>query len=192
MSYMDIVLLGSVLKGSFVSKKEVRKWPFVGRAANSIKTIFIERTHEAVPEAQGEVAKTLNQGQSVIMFPESTTGRGDELLPFKRGLLSIAFNNISGVPLNKDALVQPVSLRVTHVDGKDVSTDPSLRRKYSWVGEESILRHIWEMASLESIRVEITAHEPVDPKKFQDKASFVSEIERIVRAGTKGLSPQAP
>jgi 1-acyl-sn-glycerol-3-phosphate acyltransferase len=56
----------------------------------------------------------------VLVFPEGTTTRGDEVLPFKRGIFGIALR--AGVP------VVPVALRY---DRPDVA----------WVGDDAFLPH---------------------------------------------------
>ena len=42
-SYLDIIILGSLFKTSFVAKSEVAKWPLFGILAKLQNTIFIDR-----------------------------------------------------------------------------------------------------------------------------------------------------
>ena len=42
-SYLDILILGSLFKTSFLSKKEVGQWPLIGILAKLQNTIFIDR-----------------------------------------------------------------------------------------------------------------------------------------------------
>ena len=188
MSYLDIVLLGGVLKGSFVSKDSVRNWPVVGAVGASVKTIFIKRTSAALRQTHGQVAAVLNEDRNIILFPEATTTDGDGVVPFKRGLLSLAFNNLSDVPLQKNVQVHPVTIHVTHINDKDVDFDPELRRKYTWSGGDNILNHIWQMAHVDSMDVAITVHDAVNPKDFKDATSFTNAVQVAVAS----CLPNAP
>jgi 1-acyl-sn-glycerol-3-phosphate acyltransferase len=158
----------------------VRKWPVVGRVAESVGTIFIDRTPAALRQSHGQVASALNEGYNVVLFPESTTTRGDNVQPFKRGLLSVVFNNLSGIPLKKDIHVHPVSLHVTHIDGKPVDSEPELRQKYTWVGGENILIHAWNLARLKSVDVEITVHNAVNPANFSNARHYTEAVHQAV------------
>jgi 1-acyl-sn-glycerol-3-phosphate acyltransferase len=40
-SYLDIEVLGSLIKGSFVAKAEVRNWPMFGWLARLQRSVFV-------------------------------------------------------------------------------------------------------------------------------------------------------
>lgn len=186
MSYLDIILLGAVLPGAFVSKHDVRKWPLVGAAAAAIKTIFVERRVGTLRRDQKQIVDTLNSGRDVVLFPEGTTSAGGGLLPFKAGLLCVSFNNVSRAKLEKDIQIQPVSLRITHVDGAATAENPNLRHKYAWFGNRNIGSHFWDIARMDGMRVEITAHEPLDPKDFPDRRAFTRAVRDKVQSACDG------
>ena len=186
MSYLDIILLGAHIPGSFVAKKEIRRWPVAGQAAIAVKTIFSERRVGTLRRDQQQIVEALNSGRNVILFPEGTTSDGAGLLPFKGGLLCLSFNNVSRVELNKEIFIQPVSLRVTQVDGVSVKEMPALRRKFAWVGGENVGRHFWEMAKIGGMSLEITVHEPINPADYPDRRAFAKAVEDKVRGGCCG------
>ena len=43
-SYLDIFVLGSVIKGIFVAKSEIKTWPLINKIAMLGRTIFINRS----------------------------------------------------------------------------------------------------------------------------------------------------
>jgi len=73
-SFWDIIILGSELKGFFVSKREVIKWPIVGLGAKFVRTVFIDREKgvSALKTLERAGTKTFESGHSLIMFPEGT------------------------------------------------------------------------------------------------------------------------
>ena len=176
MSYLDIVVLGAHIPGAFVAKKDVRKWPVVGLAAAAVNTIFTERRVGTLRRDQRKIVETLNSGRSVILFPEGTTTDGAGL-PFKGGLLCTPFKNVSRVKLDQDIPIRPVSMFVTHVDGRSTAQQPELRRIFAWVGGENIAQHFWRLAQTGTMQLEITVHEPFDPRDYPNRRAFVKAVE---------------
>lgn len=181
MSYLDVTVLGSRLRGSFISKAEVRKWPLIGALARESGVIFTQRRIGTLRRDQEEIVRALNSGRDIILFPEAGTGNGDDVRPFKAGHLSVAFNNVSRTPLEKEAQVQPVSIRVTHVGGREVRQEPSLRYNYTWHGG-NLLKHCWNVARIPEMRLDVTFHPPCDPADFPDRKAFVRAVESAVRS----------
>jgi len=93
LSYLDIIVLGSLSPSVFVAKREVRGWPLFGWFAHLGGTVFVhrERRKDAV-RSSGEIRKCLEQGSLVILFPEGTSTGGETVLPFKSALLREAEN----------------------------------------------------------------------------------------------------
>jgi 1-acyl-sn-glycerol-3-phosphate acyltransferase len=88
LSYLDILLLGSLSPCVFVSKQEVKKWPVFGWFAALGGTVFVERSRRGeVGAVAAQIHTLLADGHLVILFPEGTSSGGHEILPFKSSLL---------------------------------------------------------------------------------------------------------
>lgn len=88
LSYVDILLLGSVVPAVFVSKSEVKDWPVFGWFSRVAGTIFVERGKRAdVGRISAEIAAHLRNGHVVVLFPEGTSSDGRDVLPFRSSLL---------------------------------------------------------------------------------------------------------
>jgi lyso-ornithine lipid O-acyltransferase len=91
LSYLDIVLIGSVTPAVFVSKADVRGWPLFGWLATISGTVFIERERRThVGEVNREIQNALDEGALVVVFPEGTSSDGTGVLPFRASLLEPA------------------------------------------------------------------------------------------------------
>jgi 1-acyl-sn-glycerol-3-phosphate acyltransferase len=91
LSYVDIIVLASQLDCVFVAKSDVRDWPVVGFLCRSMDMIFINRERRAdIPRVIGLIEQAWKKKQGVIVFPEGTSSKGSELLPFKASLLEPA------------------------------------------------------------------------------------------------------
>lgn len=88
LSYIDIILLFSQIDCVFVAKKELASWPFIGMLITASGTIFVNReSRRDIPRVNALIAKNINKHHGLILFPEGTSTRGVEVMPFKPGLL---------------------------------------------------------------------------------------------------------
>ena len=91
LSYLDIVVISSIMPAVFVSKAEVRHWPVFGLLAKMGGTIFIQRERRLqVGEVNREIETALADGALVVVFPEGTSSNGETVLPFRASLLEPA------------------------------------------------------------------------------------------------------
>jgi 1-acyl-sn-glycerol-3-phosphate acyltransferase len=88
LSYLDVVVLASIVPAIFVAKKEVRSWPVFGWFARCAGTIFVDRqSRYDVGRVTREMHETLDLGAVVVLFPEGTSSAGTSVLPFRSSLL---------------------------------------------------------------------------------------------------------
>lgn len=146
-SYVDTLVLPSLMPTTCVAKKEVAAWPGVGGLATRLGTLFVERGNsQSGAVALRQAARALAAGVSVIAFPEGTTSPGDRLLPFHRGIFGLAI--LQNVP------VLPVAL---------IYSDP----RVAWVGEDPFLNHyIFRVASQRETHVTVRVAPLINPGLF--------------------------
>jgi len=135
-SYLDILALGSVLPGRFVSKAEVKNWPYIGLVASLTRTLYIDRRARKAGQHADQITKALDAQHSLILFPEGTTGNGHSILPFKSTLFAAAAER-------PGLMIQPVAHAVTTLD--DLPLVRSDRPLYTWTGTTGLAPHIWRL-----------------------------------------------
>lgn len=91
-SWFDIFALAAVLpRYTFVGKKELRKIPVFGPAAEQVAVVYIDRQNRKSSfESYRAIAEQLRDGASVVVCPEGTRGLSYELRPFKKGPFVLA------------------------------------------------------------------------------------------------------
>ncbi len=91
-SWYDIFALASVLpRYTFVGKKELKKIPVFGPAAEQVAVVYIDRQNRKSSfESYRAVSEQLREGASVVVCPEGTRGSSYELRPFKKGPFVLA------------------------------------------------------------------------------------------------------
>jgi 1-acyl-sn-glycerol-3-phosphate acyltransferase len=74
-----------------VYKAVLRKLPILGRGFDLVGFVPIEREHrERATQAIDRAARSVQSGNSLLMFPEGTRSRTGALLPFKKGAFVLA------------------------------------------------------------------------------------------------------
>jgi 1-acyl-sn-glycerol-3-phosphate acyltransferase len=113
-SWLDIETIHAHRPASFVAKAEIERWPLVGWLAAQGGTIFHKRGDNASLARVMDVMRArLDAGNSVAVFPEGGTGRGDHVRPFHARIFQVAVD--TGVP------IQPVALRYGRDGRMDLS-----------------------------------------------------------------------
>lgn len=139
-SWLDIPLIASQRHLYFLSKAEVGDWPLIGMLARAVGTLFIKRgSGESVRKAQ-EIASRLQQGHTVLVFPEGTTTDGTGLRRF--------FPQLFDAPLSAGVPVQPLAIRYLDSQG---APDQDM----AFVGDDEFHHHLWAMLLRREIRVRL-------------------------------------
>jgi len=175
-SWLDILVLGGVLRASFVAKAEVGRWPLIGTIARLGRTVYVSRTRGTTGREADEMRTRLGAGDSLILFPEGTSSDGTRVLPFRSAFLATA---------GAARMIQPVSLVYDRLGGL-----PACRRDrpvFAWYGDMDIGSHFWRLARRSGARATILLHEPFAPDTLPDRKALSAEAERIVASGVSQL-----
>jgi 1-acyl-sn-glycerol-3-phosphate acyltransferase len=174
-SWTDIPVVGSRLRGAFVAKSEVGAMGPVGWFADLQSTIYVDRDRRRDAGAQANgIAARLTGGGNVILFPEGTTGSGQRVLPFKSSLFAAA----DGV---EDVLIQPFSIAYTRINGLPVTRDRIA--EVAWIGDMELGPHATDFMRLGKVRAEILLHDAVRPVDFADRKALARHCHRLVANG---------
>jgi 1-acyl-sn-glycerol-3-phosphate acyltransferase len=173
-SWLDVAVIHAVApQARFVSKADVRRWPFVGWLVAGAGTLFIERESKRdALRVVHRMAEALRAGDTVAVFPEGTTGAGPTLLPFHANLLQAA--------IATNTPVQPVVLRF-HQPGQAFSPVTE------FVGETTLLQSLWRIACAQALQVEVqildagaTAH--------ADRRALAARLRQCIGAALSGAT----
>lgn len=99
-SYLDINLAFASTPTPivFIAKAGVKKVPLLGGANERVGTVFVERGNiNTAKKAIKKLEKTLKNGRCVLVYPEGSRFKTDEIQPFKKGGFHLASN--AGAPV---------------------------------------------------------------------------------------------
>jgi 1-acyl-sn-glycerol-3-phosphate acyltransferase len=181
-SYFDIVVLGSAIPGDFVAKADIANWPGFGWMAKAGQTIFIDRRRAATTQARDQIQERLDAGDTLIMFPEATSGDGNYMKPFKSALFTVAERHALGADgIERPVTVQPVSLAYTRLNGMPLGV--GWRPFVAWYGDMEMASHMWDIMRLGRLTAEVTFHAPVTLAQFASRKELAAHCDRVTRAG---------
>lgn len=178
-SYLDISVIGSVLKASFIAKNDLAKWPLFGFLATLQQAAFIERSRQAAGKEKSALETYLAEGKNLILFPEGTSSDGTAILPFKSSFFSLAFSPAA----RPGIVVQPMTLRLENAATRED------RDLYAWYGDMTLEPHLWAFARSRGATVSLIFHPPLRVSDFRDRKELARACEAAVSAGLAGPDP---
>jgi len=177
-SWIDVVALGSVLPGCFVSKADVAGWPLVGWIAKLGRTIFVSRQRASMARERADMQARLAAGDHIILFPEGTTSDGVRILPFQSGFLAIA-----------EAPVRPVIQVVTIVyDGLDgLPVRRRDRPEISWYGDMDMAGHFPKIGRRWMLHATVILDPPLDYAAFGNRKVLGAAVQARLEENAAAL-----
>lgn len=125
-SWLDILILAGATGCVFVSKSELGH-PLVHWMADQNDTMYVRRNKRGESAAQVEaIRRKLNDPRPLAIFPESTTGPGTHLLPFRSAL----FEAVAPPPIG-------TTVRPTAIDYGESAAELAW---YNEPGKDNVLR----------------------------------------------------
>lgn len=153
-SWLDILIIASILPVSFLSKVEVRNWPVLGTLAAKAGTLFIHRgSKNGAAEAIELIQTKLKAGHNVASFPEAKTTDGTSVHIFHPRLFAAA--------IETNTLVQPVALRYPHPNGVNPIAP--------YVDEPNLVMHAFRILCAKNTIAEVTFCKPIEATAMERK-----------------------
>lgn len=168
LSYADVWVLFSVLRGTFIAKSDVKKWPVIGWIIATSGILFVDRSRRMdVKRVNEEISRSITDSQGVILFPEGTTSPGDDVLPFRSPLLHY--------PAQKQMPVHTVAI---HYTSKDVHF--TAREYICWWDDTPFAHHVLRMMRLKGSVADLYFGE--EPVSDSDRKTLTAKVESQIRS----------
>jgi len=177
-SWIDIVVIGSVLPVAFVAKSDVRKWPLVGITAVMQRTVFVERgrRHQAA-DAIAQIVDRLKRGTPVVLFAEGTSSDGNRVLPFRSALLAAVEMAASHMP--EPLMIQPMAIAYTAQQG--IPLGRQHRPRAAWYGDMDFMPHIKTIIERTALDAVVSYAEPLAADGTLSRKELTAQLESTTR-----------
>ena len=188
-SWLDIVVLSSLMPVSFIAKSEVRDWPLFGFLARLQRTVFVDRQRRhKTGQTNQEIAARMRAGDRIVLFAEGTTSDGLRVLPFRSPLVGAAGDVLKAG--GAGVRVQPVAIRYTHRDGLPLRRGdmPAI----GWYGDMDLLPHLADLVAGGPIDVQVLFGETVPYDQQSDRKIVTKQAENEVRRLFQARLPSRP
>ena len=158
-SYVDVIVLAARAPYTFVTSKEIEADPFLGSICRFAGCVFVERRkiRQLYQEIE-ELSVLLDQGISIVIFPEATSSNGSLVLPFKRALLEAAFRT------QKNLL--PFCINIMKANGAEIGAKE--RDAICYYGEMGFVPHIIRLSRLKAVEINLVQLSEIDLQSFSD------------------------
>lgn len=170
LSYLDILICGGAMPCFFVSKAEVRSWPYFGWAAYTGGAIFLDRgRRSSSTDVAREMSARLALDTPVLLFPEGTSTNGASVLRFHSGLFEPAI-----------AAAAPVTAAAVRY----IVAAGDSERDLCWFGDASFLPHLWKVLGVKRFSAEVRF---AGPQFYRDRR----EAARVTHAQVAAMRGDA-
>jgi 1-acyl-sn-glycerol-3-phosphate acyltransferase len=178
LSYLDIAIISAVMPCFFVSKLEIARWPYFGRAARTGGTLFIDRKSRAsTAEVARQIAERLKLPIPMLLFPEGTSSDGSKVLRFHSSLFEPAA--AAGAPVTAAAV-------------RYVLYAGARERDLCWFDDTLFLPHLWKALGTPAFSAEVTFGEPrVYPDRRTAAEATHDEVAAMRRENSYQLSAES-
>jgi 1-acyl-sn-glycerol-3-phosphate acyltransferase len=186
-SYLDILVLGSKIKVRFTPKIEISKWPVINFLVKMSLPVYITRNASKSLEQRNKIKEIIESGDSILIFPESTTNDGREVLPFKSSLFSVA-EPAEEEHEDEHIAIQPISIVYTHIDGKPANNENM--DMVAWYGDMKFLPHFWNLLAAKGAKVKIMYHSELYYEDFGDRKTLSKHCEDVISKGIEEIKQE--
>ena len=183
LGYVDVLALIVSTRGVFVAAENMASWPVLGHLMRACGTLFVKRTGGGAATAISVIGSRLDDGLDVIVFPEGTPSRGDQVAPFRTGTFQAA--------IDANADVVPTYVALEEIDG--VPAAGSIRDRVCWYRDETgrrpnLLRHVTQVAALRSVAVTVKQGVPIGAAGMDRSELAVAAREVVQGLAGDGLA----
>ena len=177
LSYLDILILICQIDARFVVPADVKTWPIIGWLTRLYDTSYLRADPRQAVEQTKYLQQFLQDGQSLVIFPEGKIGDGQKVWPFKTAFFGIADTKVDG----RYVTVQPISVTYTKLDG--IAMGRSLRSLYAWYGDIPLLSHLWRAISLGIVTVVVEFHPKASLANFANRKQLAAFCQAEIEDG---------
>lgn len=170
-SWTDIPILAASLPLRFLAKREVASWPLIGWIARQVGTIFVKRGAGDSATVRHTLTSALEEGESVLVFPEGTTTAGESVRPFHPRLL--------GAAIAARRPVQAITIAYQR-DGQPDCTVP-------FIGDDEFVAHLCRLLRKPAVRVDVMFHPPLAVPAIDSPRELAQTLHNQVSQGLETL-----
>jgi len=153
LSYMDILVICTIVPSVFIANSELKEQFPLGAVTKYSGGVFIERRNRAsLLKDIDNIKDILNMGLDMVLFPEATTSDGEKILKFRMPFLTSA--------IQSNVNIQPICIKYRELNGSDITaSNKHIVYFYEGIG---FFDHFFRLLEQKSISVEVQELETIE------------------------------
>jgi 1-acyl-sn-glycerol-3-phosphate acyltransferase len=172
LGFLDILCLSSLRNCLFVTSLDMRANSLLGPLTEMGGCLYVDRKNRSnIHNEIQEIRTFLKEGFCIVLFPEATSTNGEQVLPFKKSLMTSVAG--TGVP------IMPFVMNYRKVNGEPVSIKN--RDVVCWYGGMGFLESFWRIMSAQSIEAEVKYLQEVHVESEEQRREIAATVEALVR-----------
>lgn len=171
MGFVDILVLCSMMPNLFVTSQEMKETPFLGLITEFGGCVYVERRARSnIMKELADIVEFLRIGFRVVLYPEATSHNGEEILPFKRTLITAAA--FAGVP------IYPFVFNFKSINGEAFSK--KYQKYVCYYGDIAFYESIWNLFKLDEVRCEVEFLPKIEITPDDDRAKIANDLRQMI------------
>lgn len=171
LGFLDILVTASQHPTLFITSVDMRKTPGLGFLTEMGGSLFVERrSRSRIMHEILEIREALQQGFSVVLYPEGTSTSGERVLPFKKSLMTAAAG--TGVP------ILPMVINYRKVNGEPMSH--RWRDFVFWYGDLAFAPTLIRILSLKSTEVDLEFCQEIEVLSEEQRRDVADQVQKLI------------
>ncbi|MCC2678413.1 MAG: acyltransferase [Pseudobdellovibrio sp.] len=178
--FIDIVSLQAIRDAVFITSLEMKNTPVLGQISEMGGCAYVDRKNRmGIQQELKGLIDVLKQEFRVVLYAESVASNGEQVLPFKKTLMTAA--GLAGKP------IRPFVFNFAKVNDGPVLYEH--RDSLCWYGDNSFFSAIWKSMKLDSVACEIEFLPLIYPGADEDRTTLANRVHAAVSAKYKPFHP---
>ena len=184
LSYLDILIyISTGLPLTFITSVEIKHTPVLGTITQTGGALFIERraskrSRDQLGDEIASIQQSLRDGRAIMLFPEATTGNGEQVLPFKSAFLQALIREPSDHAGQEPSRIEMFVIQYLKI-GKE-TLRKSNRDLIFWYGGMTFFPHFFRLLTLPTIAVKVSALPGITSSDWQDRKSLAAHLHGLI------------
>ena len=180
-SWMDIVIIGSLIKSRFIAKKEVKAMGIFGFLASINNTFFIDNSKTTKSlDYSNIISNKLLNGENLILFPEGTTSDGSATRKFKSSFFESANSKYICSTSGEEKFIDVYSITLCYLKKNGLPMGINVRRGVAWIGDYPMVRLMYDYLTSGNVSIYIKISDAVTFRDFGDRKKLSSYCENTI------------
>ena len=176
LSWIDPILILSKSPMVFITSTDVKSHSFLGKVTRLAGCSFVNRSPHTLKKEMVELSVIPKSNTKMGFFPEATTGKGLELLPFKSALFNLSFEF--------ETPIQVLCVRYKKIDNE--ATNENNIDRINYYGGDTFGESFKSILSIKSFEVDVLKGPTLYPKDFENRKELSKKVREEIDALLKG------